>query len=79
MRNWEWLRKMNARVDWVQLVAGIEAGRVNDEFDVSELHSDMNVGGVFGFRMMVNHLVVRADLGISDEAVAIQMTIDQPF
>jgi len=28
---------------------------------------------------MVNTLIVRADLGLTDEGLAVQMTIDQPF
>ncbi len=74
-----WLRKMNADVDWLQYVVGVEVGRVADEFDIGELHRDMKVGGILGLRAMVNHLVVRADVGIADEGVAVQMTIDHPF
>ena len=44
----------------------------------AERTSDMNVCGAFGLRAMVNDLVVRADIGISDEGGAVQMTIDHP-
>ena len=50
-----------------------------DEFDLGELHSDMKVCGILGLRAMVNTLVVRADVGLSDEGAAVQMTIDHPF
>jgi hypothetical protein len=79
LRGSDWLREMNAHVDWLQYVVGVEIGRVADEFDMDELHSDMNVGGILGVRAMVNHLIVRADVGISDEGAAVQMTIDHPF
>jgi len=79
LRDAKWLHRMNARVDWLQYVVGVELGRVADEFDIGELHSGMNVGGVLGMRAMVNHLVVRADVGIADEGVGVQMTIDHPF
>ena len=79
LRDVGWLNRLNARVQWLQYVAGVEVGRVADEFDVAELHSDMKVTGVLGLRAMVNSLIVRADLGISDEGGAVQMTIDQPF
>ncbi len=77
--DWQWLRKRNARVDWLQYVAGIEIGRVADEFNPEELHRDMNIGALLGLRAMVNHLVVRADIGISEESASVQMTIDHPF
>ncbi|MBN1512135.1 MAG: BamA/TamA family outer membrane protein [Phycisphaerae bacterium] len=78
-RNAAWLHRFNARVDWLQVVAGMEFGRVAGEFDLGDLHRDMNVCGVLGLRAMANHLVVRADIGISDEGAAVQMTIDHPF
>lgn len=79
LRHIGWMNRLNIRVDWLQLVAGVEAGRVAGEFDFGELHRDMNVSGLLGLRAMVNHLVVRADMGVSDEGVQVQMTIDQPF
>jgi hypothetical protein len=79
LRDVGWLNRMNARVQWLQYVAGAEVGRVADEFDLGELHSDMKVGGLLGLRAMVNSVVVRADVGISDEGAAVQMTIDHPF
>jgi hypothetical protein len=63
----------------VQFVLGLEVGRVADEFNLGTLHSDMNVGTVVGFRAMVNHLVVRMDVGLCDEGMALQVTIDHPF
>ena len=77
--DWVWLNNRGARVDWLQLIAGIEIGRVAHEFDLGELHSDMNIGGLLGLRAMVNHLVVRADVGFASEGFAVQMTIDHPF
>ncbi len=79
LRDVGWLNRRNARVQWLQYVAGLEVGRVADEFDLVTLHSEMKVGGLIGLRAMVNTLVVRADIGISDEGGAVQMTIDQPF
>lgn len=79
LRDAGWLNRRNARVQWLQYVAGVEVGRVADDFDVEDLHSDMKVCGLVGLRFMVNSLVVRADVGITDEGGAVQMTIDQPF
>lgn len=79
LRNVGWLNRRNARVQWLQYVAGVEIGRVADDFDVGELHSNMKVAGLLGLRAMVNTLIVRADIGFTDEGGAVQMTIDQPF
>ena len=79
LRDVGWLNRRNARVQWLQYVAGVEIGRVADEFDLAELHSDMKVTGLVGLRAMVNTLIVRVDVGITDEGGALQMTIDHPF
>ncbi|MDA0578092.1 MAG: BamA/TamA family outer membrane protein [Verrucomicrobia bacterium] len=79
LREVGWLNRRNARVQWLQYVVGMEVGRVADDFDLSELHADMKVSGLLGLRAMVNTLVVRADVGITAEGGAVQMTIDQPF
>lgn len=79
LRNVGWLNRRNARVQWLQYVAGVEVGRVAGEFDLGELHSDMKVTGLLGLRAMVNTIIVRADLGVTDEGGAVQMTIDHPF
>lgn len=79
LKNFGWLNRRNAHVQWLQYVAGLEVGRVADAFEIDELHTDMKVAGLLGVRAMVNTLVVRADVGITAEGGAVQMTIDQPF
>lgn len=79
LKHVDWLNRRNAHVQWLQYVVGLEVGRVADDFNLGELHSDMKVAGVLGLRAMVNTLVVRADLGITEEGAAVQMTIDHPF
>jgi hypothetical protein len=79
LRDLGWLNRRNARVQWLQYIVGLEVGRVHDEFDVADLHSDMKLSGLLGVRAMVNTLVVRAELGITEEGPAVQMTIDHPF
>jgi hypothetical protein len=73
------LRWLRVRVDWLQAVAFAEAGRVHDEFDPAELHSDLHTSGGLGLRAFANHLVIRADLAVSEEDTLVQMTIDHPF
>jgi len=67
------------RIPWWQWIGFVEAGRVHDEWDLDELHSDMKwtVGG--GIRLMVEGVVVRVDLGVSEEQSEVQMFIGQTF
>lgn len=78
-RGFTWLERRNARVQWIQYVVGLELGRVGEDFDLVELHRDMKVSGILGLRAMVNTLIVRVDVGLSDEGGAVQMTVDHPF
>lgn len=73
------LRWLRVRVDWLQAVAFAEAGRVNDSFELDELHSDLKYSGGVGVRAFANDLVIRADLAFSEEDAILQMTIDHPF
>ena len=66
-------------MDWLQLVAFGELGRVAAEWDLGTLHSHMKWSTGAGLRAMVNHLVVRADLGISEEDAIVQLFIGHPF
>jgi len=66
-------------IPWWQWVAFAELGRVDDKFDLEELHHDMNwtVGG--GVRLLVYELVIRADFGVSEEGAEAQMFFGHPF
>jgi hypothetical protein len=75
---WAWIQKY-VGVEWVQWVAFAEAGRVHNEWDFSELHSDMNFVFGGGMRLMAKGIVIRAEAGLSDEGVGVQMMIGQPF
>lgn len=66
-------------VDFTQLVGFVEAGRVAPEFDLGELHEDMKYSYGVGFRASAQSLVVRMDLGASDEGMQVQMFVSQPF
>lgn len=79
LRDMRFLHKLNVHVSWLQLVGFAELGQVADEFDLSELHSDMKWSAGSGIRAFVNQLVVRIDTGVSEEDTIVQMTIDHPF
>jgi hypothetical protein len=66
-------------IPWWQWVAFAELGRVHDQFDLKELHQNMKwtVGG--GVRALVHGLVIRVDIGASEEGGEVQMFFTQPF
>ena len=66
-------------VDWFQVAAFGELGRVAPEWKIDTLHEDMKWTLGAGVRAMANNIVVRADLGVSSEEVIVQMFIGQPF
>ncbi len=73
------LQKLGMRIDWLQLVYGLEAGRVAPGYDLSTLHQAMKVNGLLGLRLLVNQLVIRVDLGVGSEGGAVQMISDHAF
>ena len=77
--DWPLLIKLGVKLDWLQLVGFAEAGRVANDFDLSELHKDMKWSGGIGIRAFANHLIVRAELATSDEDSIFVMSIDHPF
>ncbi len=66
-------------VDFTQLVGFVEMGRVAPEFDLGELHEDMKFTYGIGLRASAQSLIVRADMGFSDEGAQLQMFVTQPF
>ena len=76
--NWPELQK-RVGVDWIQFVPFVEVGRVADDWDFGELHSDMKWDAGLGIRAMAQGFVIRADAAYSEEGVGVQMIINQPF
>ena len=66
-------------IPWWQWTLFMDAGRVADNFDLKELHSDVktNVGG--GIRFMVEGITVRAEMVTSSEDTMLRVFINQPF
>lgn len=77
LARFRWLDRFG--VDFTQLVGFVEAGRVAPEFDLGELHQDMKYTVGAGIRASAQGLLVRADLGASDEGMQLQMFVSQPF
>lgn len=66
-------------IPWWQWVGFVEVGRVADNWSVSDLHEDMKVSIGGSVRAMVYELVVRMDVGFSEEGGEIQMFFNHPF
>ncbi len=73
------LERLGAFVDWFQVVGFLEAGRVNDEYDLGELHEDMKLSGGVGVRVFANHMILRAEMAFSEEDTIFLMSINHPF
>ncbi|TKB56699.1 BamA/TamA family outer membrane protein [Ferrimonas aestuarii] len=67
------------QMPWWQwsLFAGV--GRVHDEFDLGELHQDLKWSAGFGARLWVENVLVRMDIGYSEEGNQVRVVVNQPF
>jgi hypothetical protein len=66
-------------IPWWQWVAYAEVGRVAPKWSFSELHKDMKVSVGGSVRAMVYELIIRVDVGASEEGGEIQMFFNHPF
>ncbi len=66
-------------IDWIQLVAFADIGRVAPHYEVGTLHEDMHWDAGFGLRAWAKGMIGRIDLAYSEEGVGVQMMIGQPF
>ena len=65
-------------VDWFQVVAFVEAGRVHDQYNVNLL-SDMKYDAGVSLRAMVAQLPIRLDVAYGSEGINAWIMINQPF
>ena len=73
-----WLQE-HVGVEWIQLVAFAEAGRVAPHYGIDDLHEDMRWDVGLGLRAWAKGLVVRVDTAISNEDFGVQMMVGHPF
>ena len=66
-------------IPWWQWVAYAEVGRVAKKPSFSELHKKMKVSLGGGVRVMVYELIIRVDVGVSEEGGELQMFFNHPF
>lgn len=77
LQNWpvfDWYK-----VPWWQWVLFTDVGRVADEYDVSELHENMQVSYGGAVRFQVEGVVVRAEMAWGDEESMFRVMVNQPF
>ena len=67
-----------APIDWLQIVAFVEAGRVNDEYN-SDLLKDMKYDVGLSLRAMVAEVPLRIDVAYGDEGTNFRVMVFQPF
>ena len=65
-------------VDWFQVVAFVEAGRVNDKYNF-DLLTDLKYDAGLSLRAMVAQLPVRFDIAYGDEGANMWVMIQHPF
>ncbi|MBW2486840.1 MAG: BamA/TamA family outer membrane protein [Deltaproteobacteria bacterium] len=66
-------------IEWLQFVPFGELGRVAEDWNFSDLHSDMKWCAGFGVRAWAQGIVIRIDTAYSEEGIGLQMMIAQPF
>jgi hypothetical protein len=80
---WNPMRKVSIlgtpRIDWVQWVFFAELGRVASDFDLEDLHTDMNFDAGIGMRIYAEGIVGRLDLSASDEGTTLIVMVGHPF
>lgn len=69
---------MPAKVDWLQVVGFVEAGRVADEYGF-DLLTDMKYDVGMSLRAMVAELPVRFDVAYGEEGASMWVMYRQPF
>ena len=67
-----------AKVDWFQLVAFAEVGRVNDQYNF-DLLRDLKYDVGLSLRALVEEIPVRVDVGVGEEGANMWVMIQQPF
>ncbi|CZF84183.1 Surface antigen [Grimontia celer] len=66
-------------VPWWQWVLFSDVGRVADEYDLGELHTDMKWSAGAAVRFQVEGIVVRSELAMGSEESIFRVMINQPF
>lgn len=66
-------------IDWFQLVAFAELGRVAPKYNLKELHEDMKYDVGLSLRALAAHLPVRFDMAVGEEGLSMWVMVREPF
>jgi hypothetical protein len=77
IKNVQWLRFLN--LDWFQLVGFVEGGRVAPEYKADLLFEDWKSDAGFSIRALTGGIVVRFDVGFSEEGSNMWVMVGHPF
>lgn len=77
IKNVEWLRFLN--LDWFQLVAFAEGGRVAPSYTANDLFSDWKSDIGVSLRMLAAGVIVRFDIAHSPESTNMWVMVGHPF
>jgi len=66
-------------IDWFELVAFAEAGRVATSYDIQELNSNMKTDVGFSLRALAAKVPVRFEMAFGEEGSSMWVMIKQPF
>ncbi|GAA5191789.1 hypothetical protein [Ferrimonas gelatinilytica] len=67
------------RFPWYELALFGGVGRVNEDFDLGELHKDMQWSAGVGIRLWVENVLVRLDFAVAADDSGVVVAINQPF
>ncbi len=65
--------------EYLQVIPFIEVGRVNENWNITELHKNMKVDGGIGLRADMRRFVLRLDSAVSDEGMGVVFWVLHPF
>jgi hypothetical protein len=65
--------------DYLQIAPFVEMGRVNENWDITDLHSRMKWDAGIGLRAYMRKLTIRLDTAFSDEDASMVIWVLQPF
>lgn len=66
-------------IDWFQAVLYAEMGRVNSDYDLATLHTDMKADVGIGVRAMASTQVFRFDVAYGEEGAQMWVMVGHPF
>jgi hypothetical protein len=77
LKDVQWLRFL--KLDWFQLVGFVEGGRVSPTYRFDTLFEDWKSDAGFGLRALTAGIVVRLDVGFSEEGSNMWVMVGHPF